>query len=231
VIALSGQSRGAGPGDVIVKGHLDRTMDAIAAHHGGRAPIVVVPDQLGPGSPNPMCVDSKLGDAATYITVDVRRWVLRHLPTFSDRRDWTIAGFSEGGTCAIQFGAGDPRLFGSIVDVSGEVAPRNGTIAHTIAVGFAGSRAAYDRATPFALLQRSAPFPPTRAEFAAGALDRRYGPVAPVMARQASRAGMRVEVELLPHARHNWSMATPALAWGLNRLVGWWNLDRPSSSS
>jgi S-formylglutathione hydrolase FrmB len=56
-----------------------------------------------------------------------------------------VAGFSEGGTCAIQFGAGFPALFGSIVDVSGQVRPLNGSVTHTVRVGFGGSAAAYRR--------------------------------------------------------------------------------------
>lgn len=221
VIALSGQSRGAGPTDVIEKGHIASIMNGIARTHHGVAPIVVVPDQLGPQSGNPMCIDSPLGRVATYITVDVRRWILTHLPVASDRRDWTIAGFSEGGTCSIQFGAGRPDLFGSLVDVSGEQAPVNGTVAHTIDVGFGGSAAAYAAASPFHLLAVHH-YSGMRAFFTAGGLDRHLGPVAPVMAKRAQAAGMAVHYRVLQGLRHNWLTGYAGLAWGLDALDTWW---------
>lgn len=220
VIALSGQSRGAGPRDVFAKGKMAAIVDGIARRHGGVAPIVIVPDQLGPGSPNPMCIDSRLGDAATYITTDVRDWALTHLPVATDRADWTIAGFSEGGTCAIQFAASRPDLFGSLVDVSGEEAPRNGTLAHTVAVGF-GSMQAYEAATPFHLLATHR-YRGTDAFFAAGALDHHYGPVAVQMAEHAARSGMTVHTRSIPHLGHNWVTAGIGLRWGLDSLASFW---------
>jgi hypothetical protein len=224
VIALSGQSRGAGPLDVFAKGRIAAIMDGIAKRHGGVAPIVIVPDQLGPGSPNPMCVDSRLGDVATYLTTDVRDWALTHLPVATDRADWTIAGFSEGGTCAIQFGAGRPDLFGSLVDISGEEAPRNGTLAHTVAVGF-GSVQAYAAASPFHLLSTHR-YRDTEAFFAAGALDHRYGPVAVQMAAHAARAGMTVRTRTIAHLAHTWVTAGIGLRWGLDSLTSFWPAER-----
>ncbi|MGN6743935.1 MAG: alpha/beta hydrolase [Amnibacterium sp.] len=230
VIALSGQSRGAGPTDVVRMGHIAATMDAIARRHHGVAPVVVIPDQLGSGSRNPMCVDSPLGNVATYITTDVRGWILGHLPVAHDRQDWTIAGFSEGGTCSIQFGAGRPDLFGSIVDVSGEQAPLNGTVAHTLAVGFGGSAARYAAAAPFHLLAVHH-YTATDAFFGAGALDHHYGSVTPVMAAQAERAGMTAHLRRFAGMKHNWVLARAALQWGLDGLQGWWPAMRAPHSA
>jgi S-formylglutathione hydrolase FrmB len=221
VVALSGQP--GGPIDVIDAGHLDETMNRIAAAHHGVAPIVVIPDQLGAKGSNPMCVDSPLGHAATYITVDVRRWILEHLPVSTARQAWTIAGFSEGGTCAIQFGAGYPSLFGSIVDISGQVNPKNGSRAHTIRTGFGGSVARYHRLSPLGLLSAQR-FPHTRALFAAGALDTRYSPMMRKVAAAAKAAGMQVTTREMPGGAHNWHMASAGLAWGMQGLVSWWGL-------
>jgi enterochelin esterase-like enzyme len=221
VVALSGQSRHAAPSDVIGGGRIAAIMDGIARRHGGVAPIVVVPDQLGAGPRNPMCVDSPLGNVATYLTVDVRRWITTHLPVAADRKDWTIAGFSEGGTCSIQLGAGRPDMFGSLVDVSGEEAPQNGSIAHTIAVGFRNSRARYAAASPFRLLAAHH-YTGTQAYFAVGALDTHYGAVAPVMAAHARAAGMTTHLRRLAGLKHNWLTGTEGLAWGLDALQTWW---------
>jgi S-formylglutathione hydrolase FrmB len=198
-------------------------MNRIAAAHGGVAPVVVIPDQLGAKGSNPMCVDSPLGHAATYVTVDVRRWILAHLPVSHDRQEWTIAGFSEGGTCAIQFGAGYPSLFGSLVDVAGQLAPRNGSVAHTIRTGFGGSVVEYHRKSPLGLLAAQH-FPHTRALFAAGALDTRYSPMMRRVAAAAAKAGMTVSTREVPGGAHNWNMARAGLAWGMRGLVTWWGL-------
>jgi S-formylglutathione hydrolase FrmB len=224
VIALSGQSKHAQPSDVIVLARIQTIMDDIAARNGGRAPIVVIPDQLSAGPKNPMCVDSPIGNVDTYLTVDVRRWTLAHLPALADRQDWTIAGFSEGGTCSIQLGAKHPDIFGSLVDVSGEEVPAYGSLAHTIATGFGGSRAAYERATPFALLKAGAPYHDMRAYFGAGTNDKKLGWVAPIMARHARAAGMTVFYRPQP-GKHDWRVAHAVMWWAFDRLVGWWHLS------
>lgn len=222
VIGLSGQP--GFPSDLFEAGHLDSTMNAIADAHHGVAPIVVVPDQLGSPSKNPMCVNSKLGRVATYLTVDVRDWVLRHEPVSVARTDWTVAGFSEGGTCAVQLAAAYPAIFGSFVDVSGEIAPKNGDLAQTIDRGFAGSKSDYEHATPLWLLGHHH-YPKTRAIFAVGQNDAHYGPVLPVLARAAREAGMVVTTRVVPHTAHDWHAATDGLSFGMYELLHWWGIQ------
>jgi S-formylglutathione hydrolase FrmB len=224
VVAFSGQSTGAGPRDLVWSGHLQRLMDGIAARHHGVAPIVVVPDQLGPASANPMCVDSKrLGHVATWVLDDVRRWILDRLPVETGRRRWTVAGFSEGGTCAVQFALTRPDVFGSFVDVSGESAPTNGSRSHTIAVGFGGSERAYLRATPAWLLSHHR-YPDEDGLFAVGALDRTYGLVQPVMVRRARAAGLTTGELTIRGMAHSWLTADAGLRWGFDHLVGRWGI-------
>ncbi|MFJ4295539.1 alpha/beta hydrolase [Curtobacterium sp. NPDC089689] len=214
-VLLSGQSKGAGPNDVQSGGHIEETMDALATVDRGLAPIVVVPDQLGPQSANPMCVDGKLGNSRTYLTKDVPAWITSHLKVQTAASAWTIGGFSQGGTCAIQLGAGDPSRFGNLIDVSGEDGPTLGSEAKTIADGFGGSRAAYLAAQPAALMRANAPYRDTNAFFAVGRLDSTYGPVMPVQAARARAAGMHVATWEVPGDRHNWTTARAALAAGL----------------
>lgn len=214
-VLLSGQSRGAGPDDVQNGGHIEQTMDVLATVDRGLTPIVVVPDQLGPQSGNPMCVDGALGNSRTYLTQDVPSWIEAHLRVQTAASAWTIGGFSQGGTCAIQLGAGDPSRFGNLIDVSGEEGPTLGTEAETIAKGFAGNRAAYLAAQPAALLAAGAPFRSTDAFFAVGARDRTYGPVMPGMAARARAAGMHVATWVVPGEAHSWITARAALAAGV----------------
>ncbi len=199
---MSGQP--GGPEQMFTSGGLGASLDAFAKAHNGLAPIVVVPDQLGAPNRNPMCVDSELGNAATYVTIDVPAWIRSHLNVLADRADWAVGGFSQGGTCAIQLGAGMPSLFGNIVDISGEIAPRKGGLQQTIDSGFQGSKARYLAATPRHLMHTHGPYPDTLALIAMGELDSRFGPEAREIAGYASAAGMKVHLLVSPGSAHDW---------------------------
>jgi enterochelin esterase-like enzyme len=222
VIAFAGEP--GGPSDVFLAGNLQKPLDALAAAHRGIAPIVVVPDQLGAYSRNPMCLNSKLGDVETYVTVDVRDWILHHLPVSNSRSAWTVAGFSQGGTCAVQFGVGEPSIFGSFIAVSPELGPISGTVSHTVKQGFNGSRPAYEAAQPIAVMRRARHYPATAAVYSVGANDRRYGTDAATLAAASRRVGMRVSYRALTGLAHNWNTGAAGLEYGLTRLASWWRL-------
>lgn len=200
VIALSGQP--GSPVDMFASGRLDRAMDAYAGAHHGLAPIVVVPDQLGAPEDNPMCVDSPLGNSASYLTVDVPAWIRQHLRVQPARASWAILGFSEGGTCAAQLGSGHPDLFGSLVDISGEVAPTIG--ADTVQDAFDGSQAEYAAAFPAALMEARQPYADTTALFCAGADDAQYRPQVEQVEAAARAAGMTTRISASPGTAHDW---------------------------
>ncbi|MFD1713868.1 alpha/beta hydrolase [Amnibacterium flavum] len=224
VIALSGQP--GTPTDVFSAGGVAEMMDGIAARNDGLAPIVVVPDQLGDPSNNPMCVDGPFGDSATYLTVDVVDWIRDNLPASADRDAWTIAGFSQGGTCAIQLGAGHPDLFGSIVDVSGEIAPSLGSMQTTIERGFGGDIDAYEAATPIELLRAGAPFTDTVAYFFAGEHDAKYSAFMRAVSAQADDAGMTVTAETSPGTAHDWNTARYGFRTAFDALCERWGITR-----
>ncbi|MEO8908051.1 MAG: alpha/beta hydrolase-fold protein, partial [Microbacteriaceae bacterium] len=115
IVMFSGQP--GAPADMFTSGQLPRILDAYAAAHHGLAPIVVAPDQLGNPLQNPMCVDSPLGNSATYLTVDVPHWITSHLNVATAPQQWAVGGYSQGGTCALQFGAAHPNLYRSIIDI------------------------------------------------------------------------------------------------------------------
>jgi S-formylglutathione hydrolase FrmB len=202
MIFLGGQP--GSPQTVLTSGQLPELLNAYAAAHDGLAPIVVVPDQLGASAANPMCLDSALGHVATYITVDVPNWIRTHLNVQTARTSWAIGGFSEGGTCSIQLGTTHHSLFGSILDISGQVAPLNGSVAHTIKVGFGGSTAAYRAGTAPALLAASAPFSGTLGVFVVGQDDSRYGPQTAEVEKAARAARMDVHAFVSPGTAHDW---------------------------
>ena len=227
LVMMSGQP--GSPEDVFLAGHLDKIMDAMAAEHDGLAPIVVVPDQLSAPTVNPMCVDSASGNSATYLTVDVPAWIRANLDVQSAVTGWGVGGFSQGGTCAIQLGAGHPEIFGSIMDVSGELEPKAGSPEQTIARGFGGNPAAYDQAKPLAILTRQSPYSDTVAIFAVGSLDSKYMPRIATIAAAAQAAGMQSTVLTSPGTAHDWSTVRYAFEHGMPAVYAQMGLSRAAS--
>ncbi|MCU1527200.1 MAG: hypothetical protein JWP75_963 [Frondihabitans sp.] len=216
VVLMSGQP--ASPGTVMVSGNIPSTLDAMAAKNHGLAPIVVVPDQLGPSEGNPMCVNGKLGNSATYLTVDVPNWIRTHLHVEADRRAWVVGGFSQGGTCSLQFATGDPKLFGSFIDVAGEEYPTLATDAQAVSEGFAGNAAAFDRAKPVEIMRAHSRYPDTVGFFAVGQDDTKYGQSMRVTAAAAESAGIKVVRDVIVGSGHDWTTATNGFASGLGYL-------------
>ena len=216
MVVMSGQP--ASPESVIGPGHLVATLDAFAAKNHGLAPIVVVPDQLGADADNPMCVDGALGDSATYVTRDVVDYVTSHFRVATGPRAWAVGGFSQGGTCSIQFASARPDLFGSFVDVSGELGPSLGTQQATIDGGFDGSRVAYAAAQPQEIMAAHGRYADTAAYFAVGQDDARYGRIMTENSAAAERAGMAVTRYVSPNSGHDWTTATNGFAHGIGAL-------------
>lgn len=215
VVMLSGQGPGAAPANIIEAGRMASRLDELAEAHHGLAPIVVMPDQLVMSTNNPMCVDGPLGNSATYLTQDVPAWIDQHLHVATGPENWAISGFSQGGTCSLQLGASRPDLFGSLIDVSGQLGPILHDRAETIERGFTGDEAAYEAAQPVAILKKNAPYSTSAAFFVAGADDSRYGPVLPTVADAAEAAGIDVTRRVLANSGHDWHTAGVGLAEGV----------------
>jgi S-formylglutathione hydrolase FrmB len=213
LVLLAGQ-----PGDPrawLDSGRLQAMMDAFAKHHDGLAPVVVMPDDLGKEFANPLCLNSSLGDAQTYLTVDVPNWITSHLQVRPPQRGWAISGLSDGGTCAIQLSTQAPRLYPFFVDISGQIEPTLGSRQLTIRRAFHGNAAAYARVDPIVVLAHTR-FPRNAGVFVGGASDRGYTPQQRKMYLAARHAGMQVTFMELPGG-HDWRV------WhdGLERNLGW----------
>src|SRR5215470_10361080 len=213
LVLLAGQP--GSPRAWLDSGRLQAVMDGFAARHNGVAPVVVMPDDLGSAFANPMCLDSRLGDAQTYLTVDVPNWITSHLQVRPPGRGWAIGGFSHGGTCAIQLGTQAPRLYPFFVDISGQIEPTLGNRQLTISRAFGGDAAAFARVDPIVVLAHTR-FPHSAGVFVAGANDRVYTPQQRKMYLAARHAGMKVTFMLLPGG-HDWRV------WGggLDHNVVW----------
>ena len=217
VIMMSGQP--GSPDNVFSSGRLSEIFDAYAAAHHGYAPIIVVPDQLGGSSKNPMCIDSPLGNSATYMTVDVPDWIRTHLHVTAGPRGWALAGFSQGATCTMQLGPAHPELFGTLLAISSELVPQKGSIANTIAVGFGGDAAAFAAAAPAAILAAHAPYAGLKAIVAVGGEDTRYLPWAKKLNADAVRAGVKTELLISPGTSHDWHTVIGAWTTALPQIA------------
>jgi S-formylglutathione hydrolase FrmB len=213
LVLLGGQ-----PGDPrawVDSGQVQATMDDFASHHHGLAPVVVIPDDLGSEFANPLCLNSRLGNVQTYLTVDVPNWITSHLQVRPPEQGWAIAGLSHGGTCAIQLSTQAPRLYRFFVDISGQLEPTLGSSQLTISRAFGGDAAAFARVDPVVVLARTR-FPRSAGVFVAGTNDRLYDPGQRTMYLAARRAEMDVTFMYLPGG-HDWRVGRD----GLQRNVAW----------
>lgn len=165
------------------------TLNQFAAVHHGLGPIVLTVDQIGSPMKNPMCIDSPAGKVHTYLMTDVVNYVKSKLHVAAGRLNWAVGGYSNGGECALSFGAKHPDIFGSIVDISGEIGTSLGSVATTIRVGFAGNQAAYTAEQPLTIM-KSHRYDDTLAVFTDGSNDPYYGPQGATAEAAARAAGM-----------------------------------------
>ena len=202
VLAFSGQP--GAPSDMFTAGQMGTVLDAYAAAHHGRAPIVVSVDQLSAPGLNTMCVDSRLGKAATYLTEDVPRWLTTHLPVTTDRRAWGLVGFSQGATCVMQFITGAPDRFGAALAISSELQPIDQNPRHSADQAFGGSVAAWKRAAPTAQM-RAHGLDGDALWLTAGSADEEFSANARTLGAAARKAGGTTTIAFAPGSGHDWN--------------------------
>ena len=207
LILIGGQP--GGTRDWLDGGQLAQQMDQWAAAHGGLAPVVVMPDALGSPTANPLCMDSALGKADTYLSSDVVSWVTSSLQVQPDHAHWAVGGFSYGGTCALQLAVAHPDLFPTFFDVSGQESPTLGGHAHTVAATFGGDERAFAAVDPLQELA-ARPEPGSAGFLVVGAQDGAYRREQLAVASAARAAGVAITYQELPGG-HSWDVWRPAL--------------------
>ncbi|HXF03101.1 MAG TPA: alpha/beta hydrolase-fold protein [Arthrobacter sp.] len=196
-----------GPGSWISSGKLAATMDSYAAAHRGLAPVVVMPDLSAPrGSKLPLCLDSPVDHSATYLGVDVPRWVRHTLGAgTAGVRQWAIGGLSSGGTCALQIAVNFPRAYSSFLDMSGETEPSiHGGRVQLIDEYFNGDEKAFIHQNALNVLAGHR-FPKTAGRFVSGISDNKYGTELDALYTATRQAGMHVQF-LKVSGGHSWRM-------------------------
>jgi S-formylglutathione hydrolase FrmB len=215
LVLVSGQP--GSPRDWVDAGGVTTVMDAFAAAHSGLAPVAVMPDALGTETANPLCTDSRLGAADTYLSVDLPAWIDRTLQIDPDRAHWSVGGFSYGGTCALQLAVAHPDLFPTFLDIAGQQQPTLGDAAGTVAKTFGGDQAAFDAVDPLHELAHRR-FPGIRAMIAVGTRDPTYQAQAATVRAALAAAGADVTYTEL-RGGHSWTVATAALAQALPTIA------------
>ncbi|MEU6643673.1 alpha/beta hydrolase-fold protein [Saccharomonospora sp. NPDC046836] len=207
------------PDDWIRAGQAVASADSYAAAHGGWAPILVFADPSGGFGPDTECVDGPRGNAETHLARDIPAYVDH---TFGATR-WGVAGWSMGGTCALDLSLRHPDVFPSFLDISGDVGPNLGSRASTIQYLYGGDAAAWAAHDPRTVL--AAHRGPWRVHgvFAAGVAEPAHIGPARMLAAAASRAGLDAGVHVEPGA-HSWSFAArmfgQQLPWFAGQLQG-----------
>ncbi len=141
------------PADWLRAGNAAKTIDDLAAAHGGNAPVFVFVDSGGAFNNDTECVNGSRGNAADHLTKDVVPFMVSKFGVSPEPANWGIVGWSMGGTCALDLTVMHPELFSSFVDIAGNIGPEAGTKAQTIARLFGGNAdawAAFDPATVIA---------------------------------------------------------------------------------
>ncbi len=200
-----------------------------AEKYHGLAPIVIVVDQLGDPLKDPLCLDTKtFGNAEAFLTKDVPNWAIRHLNITHDHRYWTIAGYSNGGQCAISLAAKHPDIWSNVIDVSGEEFPGSGHASRVLKEVFHGNQAAYDEQKPIKIMGHRT-YPGMTAIFTAGSEDPVYLHVAERVALAAHMAGMHVTLHVVPHAGHGGNALSPGMVAGFRVLYPILGLSAPGN--
>jgi len=182
--------------------YVSAALDEFAAKNNGLAPIAIVADQIGPDQDDTLCLDTaKYGNVEKYINVDVVNWAKANLNILPDRDHWTIAGYSNGGQCAISFALKYPKMWGNVVDISGEEFPGAEDPAGNLAEIFGGNQAAYDAQKPINIM-KGKQFPDTTAVFTVGSDDVTYVAAAKAVSAAAKASGMTVTYYEVPNGGH-----------------------------
>lgn len=190
----------------------------MASAHSGLAPIVLVVDQIGNPSIDPLCLDTaRYGKAETFLTQDVVAYARTHLHVLQDAAHWTIAGYSNGGECALALGVKFPQVWGNVLDISGEEYPGADRASATRSAVFGGSQAAYDAQKPLGQLA-SHSYPDTVGIFTVGSNDYGYRQQAIAVTAATNTAGWKTTYFEVPNGGHVLGALMGGLAKGYSVL-------------
>ncbi|BBZ46510.1 membrane protein [Mycobacterium parmense] len=142
------------PADWLGPGGAFTAIDNFAAAHRGFSPVLVFVDPTGAFDNDTECVNGSRGNAADHLTKDVKPFLVSNFGVSADRANWGVAGWSMGGTCAVDLSVMHPDMFSAFVDIAGDIRPNIGGTEPTIARLFGGNRAAWADYDPVTVMNR-----------------------------------------------------------------------------
>lgn len=229
--------------DWLWAGNAAETIDAFVAEHDGQAPVFVFVDKGGAFNKDTECVNGSRGKAADHLTEDVVPFMISTFGVSPHAVNWGVAGWSMGGTCAIDLTVMHPELFSTFVDIAGDVSPNVGTREQTIDRLFGGDENAWVAFDPTTVMTRHGPYTGVSGLFAIEAPESGSDGSA-VHARQAEAAqslcalgsANGIDCSVVSYSgRHDWLFGADvfrrALPWLAGQIgaPGAPRLDQPTS--
>src|SRR5271165_970315 len=224
------------PADWVRAGEAVSTLDRFAAAHGGYTPVVVFVDPSGAFDVDTECVNGPRGRAADHLTEDVVPYLIATFGVSADPSKWGVVGFSAGGTCAVDLAVMHPSMFGTFIDIAGDLGPNAGTKAQTIDRLFGGDADAWSAFDPSTVIARHGRYGDVAGLFAVAAAaarsahghdqDAAGSAAADSLCALGKSNGITCAVVALP-GKHDWPFAGRAFAATLPRLAGRLNTVPP----
>lgn len=210
--------------DWLRAGNAIKSVDDFAAAHGGNAPVLVFVDAGGSFNTDTECVNGPRGNAADHLTDDVVPYVISHFGVSAEPPHWGVAGWSMGGTCALDLTTMHPEKFSTFVDIAGDLGPNAGTRAQTIARLFGGSLEAWAAFDPATVITRHGRYSGVSGWFAVnGSAETSDAGGQLAAAKSLCALGQRNGIDcavVTEPGRHDWPFAGQAFATALPWLAG-----------
>lgn len=185
------------------------TADEYARHHHGRAPVLVFADASGGFTVDTECVDGPHGNSETHLVRDIPAYLAAHFgvaPT-----GWAVAGWSMGGTCAVDLTVEHPDVFSHFVDISGDLGPNTGDLLSTVDNLYGGDRAAWAAHDPLTVLAQHRHYHGVTGVFADGTREYRTTRAAYRLAAACEADGIETRVLVRP-GDHTWQFGAREFA-------------------
>lgn len=219
------------PADWVRAGDAVNTLEAFAHAHDGQAPVAVFVDSIGSFGNDTECVNGPRGNAADHLTKDVIPFVSSHFGVSAGQAHWGVAGFSAGGTCAVDLTVMHPELFSVFVDIAGDLTPNAGTRVQTIDRLFGGDAEAWASFDPATVITRHGAYRDVSGLFvvprAGAGIPQSYEKAATTLSALGNANGIKSTVSALP-GKHVWPFAADAFATTLPWLAR--ELDTPGTA-
>ncbi|MFB6720742.1 alpha/beta hydrolase [Kribbella sp. NPDC056345] len=218
VVEVIGGERGA-PADWVRLGNAVDTANAYAHQHHGYAPILVFVDATASFDNDTECVDGPRGNAATHLARDIPQYVEKTFGASRNPAQWAVAGFSMGGTCAIDLVVEHPGTFTHFVDISGDLEPNSGDDHDTLIQLYGGSVASEQANEPLKVMHAHGKYTGVSGMFLTSTAEKTHQREAHQLSRAAAKVGIPSTVQVSPGS-HVWQFAGPAFARSFPWLVG-----------